>query len=321
MEVFTVVLIILLIAAGSWLLGNGADWLTDGASGLAHQWGIQPLIVGLTVVAFGTSLPELAASLMGGPVIAAGNALGSNMINIGLVLGITALIRPIPCARKFIKFEVTLMVIIGPLVWLLAIIGGGLSWFDGLILTTCLVAFTWNSFIRGKRHEFPEMEAELTEVPDSAKLGTKRLVLLTICGLIGVTVGAKYLVEGATLGARLLGVSERVIALTVIAAGTSLPELATCVAAALKNQGAMALGNLIGSNIFNLLAILGITSLVFPIPMGRESILIDFPAVVLLQALCIPLLSWRKKVGRSEGLILLMLYGLYCIVIFNIGRH
>jgi cation:H+ antiporter len=315
-----VLLVVLLIAASSWLLGKSADWLTDGAAGLAAIWGVSPLAIGLTVVAFGTSLPELAASLIGGDTIAMGNVLGSNMINLGLVLAVTVLVRAVLIEARFVRFEVMLMVAIGPVVWLLAGVGGVLSRFDGMLLLAGLVAFTMNSFARGRRHEFPALEEETEELPESAKLGAARLLVLTCAGLVGVSVGAKGLVDGAVAGARMLGVSERVIALTIVAAGTSLPELASGIAAVLKNHGALAIGNILGSNIFNLLGILGIVALVQPIGISRETLLVDFPAVVLMQVVCIPLLLRRNRVGRREGVALLGLYAVYAAIVFGFGR-
>lgn len=306
-----IILSLLLIAAGAAFLAKGSGWLVNGAAGLALRLGLSTLVVGITVVGFGTSTPELVTSLIGGSTIAIGNVAGSNLLNLGFVLGITALIAPIACKRRFMRFEVPLMVLLGP--GMLAATWSGLvTRLEGILLVLVLFLFLWMSLKRGRVERTDEEKLEIAETGRSI-VAYAGLVLL---GLLVLLVGGKLLVEGAIRLAVLAGITERIIALTIVAGGTSLPELATCVAAARRGHGDMAIGNLVGSNIFNILAILGIVAIVTPIAVPNGSNSFDIPAMIAMQVIAYIVMRWQMNLSRLDGLMLLLCYLAYVVTLF-----
>ena len=251
------------ILLGIGLLYFGGEWLVANASRLAQRLGWSPLVVGLTVVAFGTSSPELAAALAavfaGSPTIVIGNVIGSNSANIGLILGLSALLRPIETEARFLRRELPFMIGTGILVFPL-FHDGRLSRLEGLGLLALLAIYLGVLFREGEQPTSPEIEAEFEEETAQPAQPMAPTVLGIAAGTAMLVFGARFLVDGAVAIALWAGLSERVIGLTLVAFGTSLPELAACLVASHRGHGEIGLGNLVGSNVFNVLAVLGVTS-------------------------------------------------------------
>lgn len=295
----------------------GADWLVAGAARLARRFGTTPLVVGLTVVAFGSSAPELlvgvVASIGGRSEVVLGNVLGSNILNIALILGVAALVRPLKVGMRLLSREVPLMVAFS-LLLVAMMLDGAIDRGDGLLLLIAFVAFLW-FVLHAARGEAPEIAAEFLQFETKRRGRPVGSVWkeggLVVLGMAGLTVGAQLLVMSSVFFAQILGVSEVVIGITVVAIGTSLPELATCVVAALRSESDIALGNAVGSNIFNLLSILGVSSLIRPIPVDRALLEFEIPAMVFFAVILVPL-AWRgRSLGRASGGILLACYVLF----------
>ncbi|MDX1656258.1 MAG: calcium/sodium antiporter, partial [Candidatus Competibacteraceae bacterium] len=262
MDVMTLVL----FGLGFVLLVGGAEWLVRGASHLAAASGIPPLIIGLTVVAFGTSAPELAVSvqsaLNGQADIALGNVVGSNILNVLLILGLAALIVPLTVSHQLIRLDVPLMIGVSLLVWLLSL-DGSLGRLDGLLLVAGIIAYTAFSVIKGRQESQGGDEFE-QEFGDPGRRGMAWNLGLIAAGLALLVLGASWLVDGAVMMARYFGISELIIGLTIVSVGTSLPEIAASVVASLRGERDIAVGNVVGSNLFNLLLVLGVTATVAP---------------------------------------------------------
>ncbi len=300
---------------GACLLYVGADWLVRGSSRLARAAGIGPLVVGLTVVAFGTSAPELVVSVLaaarGSPEVAIGNVVGSNVLNLGLIVGLAAVIRALPVTLGLILRESPLMVLAALSLPVLAW-DGGLSRADGGVLVACFAAYIAFVVLSAKR-EPGAVVAEFAENQESGGIpartpGTLRDVGLVAIGIATLVLGAQLLVGAAVHFARVAGVSELVVGLTVVAVGTSLPELATSVVATLRGESDIALGNAVGSNVFNSLAILGIAALVRPTAVDPSLLRFEIPVMVGISVLFPLLVLTRRRVGRIEGLVLLAAY-------------
>lgn len=308
----------LLVAAGIALLFAGGEGLVRGATSVATRLGMSSLVVGLTVVAFATSAPELAASLMaalsGAPAVAIGNVLGSNLANLGLILGVAALARPIPVAASFIKGEIPLMIAVAVL--MVPLFGDGeVDARDGLILLAVMVLYFGLLFYERSRTGGGGHSESLRENP----LPTAQGLAYVAIGTLGLVAGARLLVDGAVAIAGSFGIPERVIGLTLVAVGTSLPELASCLAAARHGEGDIVLGNIVGSNVLNLVCILGATAVVSPLPAADPGIGRDVWAVILFSAAVPILLLKGSKVGRTEGGILLVAYLVYVATLFGGG--
>jgi len=293
----------LFIVSGFIILTLGAEALVRGASAIALRLGIAPLIIGLTIVAFGTSAPELAVSiksaLAGNSGIALGNVVGSNIVNIGLILAVTALIRPIQVQSQMVKRDIPIMIAASILVWLL-LLDGDVSFLDGLILFSLLVGYLVFSY---KSASSSTEELDLDERPQSPFIS----ILLIVIGIVMLVGGGILFVDGAIDLAKHFGLSEVVIGLTIVAIGTSMPELVTSVMAALKGQSDIAIGNVVGSNIFNLLGILGATALIHPVSaLGFNEI--DFISMIIFALLVLPFAWSGLRIGRREGVVLLMGY-------------
>jgi cation:H+ antiporter len=311
------VIYILYLLGGLGLLTLGAEGLVRGSSALALRLGVAPLVIGLTVVSFGTGSPELIVSIeaasQGNSAIALGNVVGSNISNIALILGLAALARPLPVRVEFIRREVPVMIAVSLLLCVL-LIDGSLSRFDGLLLITGSAVYTVLTYVLARRAAALEVSSAVQEefaaaLPDTKGPAWKDMTFV-ILGLIGLIAGAKLMLSGAIPLAKQWGLSEVVIGLTIIAIGTSLPELATSVVAALKNEADVALGNAIGSNILNILFILGLAALIQPISaQGLRPF--DLIVMVGTAVATLPLL-WRGAVlSRAEGALLLAGYTLY----------
>ncbi|WP_350432391.1 calcium/sodium antiporter [Shewanella sp. H8] len=296
-------LIALSIIGGFIILTFGAEALVRGASAIALRLGIAPLIIGLTIVAFGTSAPELAVSvksaLAGNPGIALGNVVGSNIVNIGLILAVTALIRPITVHSQMVKRDIPIMISASIFVWFL-LLDGDVSFIDGAILFSLLIGYLVFSYISSKNN--PE-EVDIDTKPQNPLLSIA-LIAVGITMLVG---GGILFVNGAVDLAKQFGISEVIIGLTIVAIGTSMPELVTSVMAALKGQSDIAIGNVVGSNIFNVLGILGATALIHPVSAeGFNEI--DFIAMIIFAIMVLPFAWSGFRIGRREGAVLLAGY-------------
>ncbi len=296
---------VVFVILGIVLLYFGGNLLVDNSSLLARRWGVSSLVIGLTVVALGTSAPELAASitaaLRGAPELALGNVIGSNVANIALILGVTALIYPLQTQKPFLRRELPVMIGSAALLPLL-LLDGTLSRVDGGLLLVCLGGYLWVLLSRR------ESVGEQSDVSSRPLWVSNLGALLGLGLLVG---GAQLLVSGATSLARSFGVPELVIGLTLVAVGTSLPELATAGIAALRREPDIALGNVVGSNIFNVLFILGATALVRPIHIAYRAVALNLWLMVGLSLLLLPLLLTGLRLGRREGVLLLVLYVFY----------
>lgn len=313
MDTFTLVRFVV----GLLLLLAGAEALVRGASSLARAVGISPLVVGLTVVAFGTSAPELAVTVQGAMAGAAdvslGNVLGSNVFNVLGVLGISALTAPLVVARQLVRLEVPLM--IGATLAVAWLAGDGvLDRGDGALLFGAVLLYTTYAIWRSRAEARAAREAHADEATGEVPAKPWYIqILLILVGLALLVIGADWLVAGAVAVATWLGLSERVIALTLIAAGTSLPEVATSVMASFRGERDIAVGNAIGSNLFNLLTVLGISSLVSPggIAASGGALSFDLPMALAVATLCLPLFLRAYVVSRLEGALLLFYYAVY----------
>ncbi len=308
--------ITLMIAGGLVLLLVGGEFLVRGAVLLALRLGVTPLVVGLTVVGFGTSAPELATSLeavhSGAPGIALGNVVGSNIANVLLILGATALVAPIRCESNTAIRDGILMVAAGVLLAGLAL-GGVLGRMEGTVLVLALagyLAYVWRAE-RQKAAKGLAAEGDDAPTPEPGLLPKLREAAFLLGGLVAVVAGGRVLVGGAIDLAELLGVSDTLIGLTVVAIGTSLPELATSMAAAIRRQPEIAYGNVVGSNVFNLLGIAGVTAASQPLEVSPELLAFDIPFVIVVMA-CMALFALTGgRISRGEGAVLLACYAGY----------
>jgi cation:H+ antiporter len=304
---------LILFVLGLGLLIVGAEALVRGSAGLAGRFGIPPLVVGLTVVAFGTSSPEMTVSVLaalGGKAdLALGNVVGSNVLNVLLILGLSALITPLVVARQLVILDVPLMIGVSLAVWGMAA-DGRISRLEGALLLAGALVYT-AFLVRMARRELSGA------VPGAEPLVPRDpLVLqavLVVAGLGLLVLGSRWLVNGAVVLARSYGLSELVIGLTIVAAGTSLPEVASSVVAALRGQRDIAVGNVVGSNLFNLLAVLGASALAAPggVGVSDAALRFDLPVMVAVAAACLPIFFTGHLIARWEGGLFLFYYAAY----------
>lgn len=324
MDIF--IIIVQLLAGGAGL-HFGAEWLVRGSGSLALTLGIKPLIIGVTLVAFGTSAPEgvvsVSAALGGDIDISIGNVMGSNIANIGLAIGLTALIKPLNVGREVFKRDMPMMLLATVGLIVLLFIGGThatehgeayrLSWWKGAIMLASIAGFMgWviRDALKG-RHDAAD------ELPDDVH-HSKR-VLYTAMALLGLAVllaGGYFFVEGAVELAQFIGVPAMVIALSVVAFGTSLPEIITSLVANLRGQSDIGIGNVVGSNIFNILLVLGIVALIAPIHLDVASMRVDIPVMLGFALFLAGVAFVFKKIGRVAGLIMVLVYSLYTANLF-----
>jgi cation:H+ antiporter len=306
---------VVLFVAGLALLVLGADWLVRGASRLAAALGISPLVIGLTVVAYGTSAPEMAvgvkSAFAGQADIAAGNVVGSNIFNVLFILGASALVTPLVVASQLVRVDVPIMV--GASLLALGLgLDGSIGRIDGLVLFALALAYTVFQ-VRQSRKEPAAVKNEYAREYGARRSSTGVKVLLVFAGLGLLVLGSRWLVEGAVAFARLLGVSELVIGLTIVAAGTSLPEVATSLLASLRGERDIAVGNVVGSNIFNLTSVLGLAGLVAPagLPVAPAILRFDGPVLLAVAIACVPIFLTGARIDRWEGAVFLLYYGAY----------
>ncbi|QQL44397.1 calcium/sodium antiporter [Sulfuriroseicoccus oceanibius] len=312
---------IVFVIAGLALLYYGAEWLVAGAAELAVKIGMSPLVVGLTVVAFGTSAPELLVSLQaafdGAPDISVGNIVGSNICNLALIIGVGVVITPLVVHGQVVKREMPIL-LLSTALFIAFLSDGQLARWEGFVLFGGIIVYVVNSVMMSKRHmvEGAELEEFEDSVPTEATHATWKLVALVLVGIAAMVLGSKLLVENAQSLALRMGVSEAVIGLTLIAFGTSLPELATAVVSALKKQGDIMVGNAVGSNIFNTLLIMGATASVHPIEtqsMNPTNLYVMAGVTLLI----FPMMITAKRLSRIEGVVLLVGYAAYCVYAFT----
>lgn len=319
--------------AGLVLLVIGAELLVRGASRLAAALGISPLVIGLTVVAFGTSAPELAvsikAALAGQAGIAVGNVVGSNIFNVLFILGISALIVPLIVSKQLIRLDVPIMMALSLSVFLFAL-DGSFSRFEGLLWFSGLIVYIVFLFYKSRKEQLnapeeadPEVAALLGDTKALKQAWPKNLALI-IGGLILLVLGSRWLVDSAVIFAKHLGVSEVVIGLTIVAAGTSLPEVVTSIIAAIRGERDIAVGNVVGSNIFNIMAVLGLTSIIAPtgIPVEASTLHFDIPVMIAVAFACLPIFFTGQTISRPEGGVFFFYYVAYTTyLIFTATSH
>lgn len=308
--------ILLLLLGGFAALLVGAEGLVRGAVGLAERFGISPLVIGLTVVAMGTSAPEIAvsvgASLQGQGDIALGNVIGSNIFNVLFILGLSALITPLVVRQQLVRLDVPLMVVVSVLVWMLSL-DDQLGFIDGVLLFGGVIAYTIFLVVQSRREGKAAVDNAQQEVAANPPGRAPVQVMYLLGGLALLVLGAGWLVEGAVTLARAFGISELVIGLTVVAVGTSLPEVATSIVAALRGERDIAVGNVVGSNIFNIMAVLGIAAIVAPegIPVRAAVQEFDFPVMIAVAVACLPIFFTGHVIERWEGGVFLLYYFFY----------
>lgn len=308
--------ILLLLSVGLLLLYIGAELLVKGSVAIAQRLGVGPLVIGLTIVAFGTSAPELTVStlsaLAGSGDIAATNVVGSNIFNVAFILGLSALICPIRITAQIVKVDVPVMILVS-LVCIGVLADRYLSRTEGLLLCLGIIAYIGFSFFLAYKKTPDSLSAEMEQfLSPSDKKHAKGLVSIgmVVLGLVLLVAGSKCLVTGAVQLARLLKLSEAMIGLTIISVGTSLPELATSIMAAIRRQPDIAVGNVVGSNIFNVLAILGVSSMVTPYTAGGLTT-VDLTVMLGVAVFSLPFMWSRFTLSRLEGAGFLIAYGLY----------
>jgi cation:H+ antiporter len=314
---------IILFICGVALLILGAEFLVRGAARLALAVGISPLVVGLTVVAFGTSSPEVAvsvqAALSARDDLAVGNVVGSNIFNVLFILGASALIAPLVVARQLVRQEVPIMIGTSLLLGALCL-DGRVSFADGLLLISLLIVYAAFVIVQSRR-ALADAAGAGVEAPGGSGSKWDRhwsvQVLLVIGGLALLALGARWLVDASISFARHLGVSELVIGLTIVAAGTSLPEVATSLVAAIRGQRDIAVGNVVGSNIFNILGVLGISAAAAPAGLAVAPALpaFDLPLMIAVALACLPIFFTGHLIARWEGVLFLGLYGAYTVYV------
>jgi cation:H+ antiporter len=311
---------LLWLALGLVLLVVGAEGLVRGAGKLALSIGISPLVVGLTVVAFGTSAPELAVSVeaarSGEVDIALGNVVGSNIFNVLFIVGLSAVVAPLVVNAQLIRQEVPVMIAASLLLLALAA-DGGISRLDGIVLTTLLVAYTAFLVVQSRRATRATKAEYAEDMADERRARWDRhwgvQLALVIGGLALLVIGARWLVESAVEIARALGMSELVVGLTIVAAGTSLPEVATSVVATLRGERDIAVGNVVGSNTFNILCVLGVSASVAPteLPVQPQMLAFDVPVMIAVAIACLPIFMTARTIDRWEGILFLGYYVAY----------
>lgn len=304
---------VVLLVVGFVMLIKGADWFVDGASGIAEKFGVPQLVVGLTIVAMGTSAPEAAvsisAALKGNAAITIGNIVGSNILNVLIILGLTSVIVSVAVANSTIKYEIPYMLLITALLLVLGMTGNEIVLWEGIVLWVAFIAYLLYLFRMAKNNK-EEAPAEEEMKP------VWLLLVLTVIGLVLIVAGSNVTVDAATNIAKFLGVSERFIGLTIVALGTSLPELCTSVAAARKGKADIAIGNIVGSNIFNILFVVGTTALITPV-LFESKFIIDTAIAIAAGVMLLLCVMKSKKLTRPAGVAMLVAYAAYFVYLLQ----
>lgn len=306
------ILQIFLLVAGFYMLVKGADWFVDGASGIAEKFGIPQLVIGLTIVAMGTSLPEaavsIAAALKGSADITIGNILGSNILNVLIILGLTSLVTRVSVQASTVKIEIPFMIGITAILLVLGVTGNQITLWEGIILWILFLIYL--TYLLKMAKQNPQSEEEKPE----ENLPIWRLLVGVIVGICLIVLGSDVSVDAATVLARMMGMSERLIGLTIVALGTSLPELVTSVSAARKGKADIAIGNIVGSNIFNVLFVVGTTALITPV-VYASNFVVDTAIAIGAGALLLFFVWKNKELGKVSGGVFLLGYILYAIFV------
>ncbi len=308
-----IVIELLLLAVGFVMLVKGADWFVDGAAGIAERFGIPQLVVGLTIVAMGTSAPEAAvsitAALKDNAGITIGNVVGSNILNILIILGITAVITSVAVSASTVRYEIPYMIVITLLLMFLGYTGGKVTFWEGAVLWVAFILYLgYLLYMAKKNREVVAEEAKQTSL--------LKLVLLTVIGVVLVVWGSDVSVDAASELAEIFGMSQRLIGLTIVALGTSLPELVTSVSAAIKGKADIAIGNIVGSNIFNILFVVGTTALITPVAF-ETAFLIDSAIAVAAGVLLWLCVFRKRRLERTGGVIMLVCYAAYFVYLIQ----
>jgi cation:H+ antiporter len=309
----------ILLIGGLIVLIISGEALVRGAVGVALKFKIPPLVIGMTIVSMGTSAPELLVSLKaaldGHSELAIGNVLGSNLANIALVLGITTMILPIAVKRSTVLIDWTIMMVT-TLLFYIFILNGTVNWYEGLIFTLGLIAFNIYMFKSVKKTNQTDEVLDV-DIEKTKKANILFHVFLIAIGCVGLAFGANWLLDGAVQIAKGFGVSEHIIGVTIVAFGTSVPELITSVVAALKKETDISVGNLVGSNIFNLLGVLGITSLIQEIPVSLQVMNEDIYWLLGISLLIFPLMIMGYNINRFKGFVLFVSYSIYIYFVIS----
>ena len=302
---------VFILAVGFFMLVKGADWFVEGAAGVARKLGISQLVIGLTIVAMGTSMPEAAVSITAAlnqnAGITVGNIVGSNILNILIILGITALITNVAIQRSTLRYEIPYMIGITIVLLVFGATSSVITAVEGVILLILFALFLLYLFVEAKNED---MQEEAAEIP------VWKCLLFMVAGGILVVKGSDFAVESASEIARFFGMSERFIGLTIVAFGTSLPELVTSVTAAKKGNAGIAIGNIVGSNIFNILFVIGITALICPVPFENK-FLFDMVITILSGALLWVGTVKHKELRKPCGIVMLVCYALYFVLLLK----
>lgn len=313
---------IVLFLAGLAALYFGAEWLVKGASRFARSFNIKPIVIGLTIVAFGTSAPELVTSVIAGIKhlndVAVGNVIGSNIANIGLILGLAAIVRPLKVDMKLIYRELPIVVGISLLLYFMGW-DGTLSRREGITLLTGVIIYTFYIY-RAALKEPKAIEQEYLEYEEfigATSNTTTRDILWMVLGFGALIGGAHLLVHAAIYIAKVVGISDLIIGLTVVAIGTSLPELATSMVATIRKESDISVGNVLGSNIFNILAVLSIAAIIRPLQITSVSLRIDLPVMLMFSIFLVPIITWKYVLTRLQGFFLLAGYSIYIFWLFK----
>lgn len=303
----------LLLALGFAMLVKGADWFVDGAAGIADRFGVPQLVIGLTIVAMGTSAPEAAvsitAALKGNAGITIGNIVGSNILNILIILGITSAIVAVAVAKSTVRVEIPYMMAITLLLFFMGYTGNEVTFVEGIILWVAFLAYLFYLFLMAKKNKEEVLE-------ENKKLPMWKLFAAAIIGLVLVVWGSDVTVDAATNIAKGVGLSERFIGLTIVALGTSLPELFTSVSAAIKGKADIAIGNIVGSNIFNILFVIGTAALITPV-VFEANFLIDTMIALGAGGLLLLCVVRKQKLNRVHGILMLLCYGAYFVYLLQ----
>mgnify|MGYP000877503382 FL=1 len=311
---------IALLIIGFVMLIKGADWFVDGAAGIADKLHIPQLIIGLTIVAMGTSAPEAAisisASVQGSADIAVGNILGSNILNILIILGITSVITPLAVQKSTVKYEIPFVIIISVIFGLIGLFDNSIGFIDGILLWVLFIAYIAYLFIMTKKGK---IQADESDDEDNGKKPKKvwQLILFGIIGIALVVFGSNITVNAATEIATMFGMSERFIGLTIVALGTSLPELVTSITAALKKNADIAIGNIVGSNIFNILFVIGTSAMITPVAYQNQFLVDSIFCVATAMLLLLLVLNKDKKLKRWGGILMLICYAGYFVYLIR----
>ena len=313
---------ILLIILGFVLLIKGADFLVDGASSLAKRFNIPDIIIGLTIVSIGTSMPELFVSstsaINGSADMAIGNIIGSNLCNLLMILGVSTIIKPVKFQKETRLIEIPLCLIITIIFAIFCNTSGTISRIEAFVLIFLFVLFIIYTIIMGKKGNAFDKESTIVEIQtDNNLLSLKKSIILIILGIIGLKIGGDLTVDNATNLARMFNISEKIIGLTILAIGTSLPELVTSVTAAIKGNSDIAIGNIIGSNIFNILLIIGVSAMISPLTYNfTYNIQIGILILATIILALFPVIPPKNEMSRFNGLIYLVIYIVYMIILF-----